>query len=168
MSINLPWFTQFVQFMNWQNNVNLCKVCKKIAQSNSKRITCNKVPLSSIWFDHFLNSRVENLQIFVLLFGKFKTYKSHSEINWPLNVPRGFGLFWCRFQFQIWFPKLPHTHRLMCGSFHIQCDLISFEYRNWSQTFDVYLLFAILLGQIYQKLNYRLTNWPVHKLWICK
>ena len=38
-------------------------------------------------FDPFLDSRAEIHQIFSLfIFGKFKTSKSHSEINWPLKV----------------------------------------------------------------------------------
>jgi len=32
---------------------------------------------------------------------------------------------------------------------YIRIVLIGVEYRNWHQTLDVYLLFAILLGQIY-------------------
>ena len=41
-------------------------------------------------------------------------------------------------------------------SCHIQSALIDIEYQNWSQTLDVYLLFAILPRQIYKKkLNYR-------------
>ena len=43
--------------------------------------------------------------------------------------------------------------RLMCGSCHIQSVLIGVKYQNWRQTFDVYLLFDILLKQIHQKLN---------------
>ena len=38
---------------------------------------------------------------------------------------------------------------LMCGSCHIRSVLIGVKYQNWCQTLDVYLLFAILLGQIY-------------------
>ena len=37
----------------------------------------------------------------------------------------------------------------MCGSCHIQNILIGVEYQNCCQTFDVYLLFAIWMGQIY-------------------
>ena len=56
----------------------------------------------------------------------------------------------------------------MSGSSHIQSVLIGVEYRNCRQK-DAYLLFAILLGQIKSKLNYRqLTSWPVYKLQICK
>ena len=51
----------------------------------------------------------------------------------------------------------------MSGSSHIPSVLIGVEYRNCHRTLDVYLLFAILLGQIKSKLN---TNWPVHKLQI--
>ena len=39
------------------------------------------------WFDHFLVSRPEICQISFFFFGKFKSSKRHSEINWPL-VPR--------------------------------------------------------------------------------
>ena len=38
----------------------------------------------SFWFNHFLDSRAEIHQIFAMVFWKFKTSKSHSEINWPL------------------------------------------------------------------------------------
>ena len=50
MSINLPEFTQFVQPMNWQNN--LFEFVWKIAQSISKRITCRKLWLSLYCFHH--------------------------------------------------------------------------------------------------------------------
>ena len=42
------------------------------------------MPLS-FWLDHFLDSRAEIHQIFAGFFGKLKTSKSHSEINWPLQ-----------------------------------------------------------------------------------
>ena len=42
---------------------------------------------------------------------------------------------------------------LVYGSCHIQSDLNFVKYRNWSQTLDVYLLFAILLGKIYLKIT---------------
>jgi len=45
----------------------------------------------------------------------------------------------------------------MSGSSHIQSDLIGGEYWNCRQTLEVYLLFAILLGQTKSKLNYRLV-----------
>lgn len=53
----------------------------------------------------------------------------------------------------------------MTGSSHIQSVLIGVEYRNCCRTLDVYLLFALLLGQIKSKLNYRLVT---YKLQICK
>ena len=40
------------------------------------------------WFDHFLDSRAEICQIFRWFFGKFKTPRRHSEINWPLENPQ--------------------------------------------------------------------------------
>ena len=39
-----------------------------------------------LWFDHFLDSRAEICQIFRWFFGKFKTSKRRSEINWPLET----------------------------------------------------------------------------------
>ena len=36
-----------------------------------------------------------------------------------------------------------------CGSCHIWIVLIGVEYQNWCRNLDVYLLFAILLGQIH-------------------
>ena len=49
----------------------------------------------------------------------------------------------------------------MSGSSHIQSVLIGVEYRNCRPTLDVYLLFAILLGQIKSKLNYRLVTYKL-------
>ena len=40
----------------------------------------------------------------------------------------------------------------LSGSSHIQSLLIGVEYRNCRQTLDVYLLFAIRMGQIQSKL----------------
>ena len=47
----------------------------------------------------------------------------------------------------------------MTGSSHIQSVLVGVKYQNCCQTLDVYLLFAILLGQIKSKLNYRLVTY---------
>ena len=47
------------------------------------------------------------------------------------------------------------------GSSHIRSVLIGVEYRNCRQYLDVYLLFAILLGQIKSKLNYRLLTYKL-------
>ena len=41
---------------------------------------------------------------------------------------------------------------LLSGSSHIQSVLIGIEYRNYCQTLNVYLLFAIWMGQIQLKL----------------
>ena len=51
----------------------------------------------------------------------------------------------------------------MCGSCHVQNVPIGVKYQNQRQTVDVYLLFAILLGQIYQKLDYRLVTYKEQK-----
>ena len=53
---------------------------------------------------------------------------------------------------------------LMSGSSHIQSVLIGVEYRNCHQTLDVYLLFAILLGQMKSKVNYRLVTYKLASL----
>jgi len=37
------------------------------------------------WFNNFLNSSAEIVQIFALVFRKIKDSKSRSEINWTLN-----------------------------------------------------------------------------------
>ena len=50
---------------------------------------------------------------------------------------------------------------LMSGSSHIRSVLIVVEYRNCRRTLDVYLLFAILLGKIKSKLNYRLVTYKL-------
>ena len=44
--------------------------------------------------------------------------------------------------------------RLMCGSSRIRNVLIGVKYRNCRWTLDVYLLFAIWMGQIQSKLIY--------------
>ena len=46
----------------------------------------------------------------------------------------------------------------MSGSSHIQSVLIGVEYRNCRRTLDVYLIFAIHLGQIKSKVNYRFVT----------
>ena len=50
--------------------------------------SCKKVP-SLCWFDHFLVSRAEICQNFVVFLENLKTSKRHSEIIWPLVT----GLF---------------------------------------------------------------------------
>ena len=55
----------------------------------------------------------------------------------------------------------------MSGSSHIQSVLIGVEYQNCRATLDVYLLFAILLGQRKSKVNYRLVTYKLD-LQICK
>ena len=44
---------------------------------------------------------------------------------------------------------------------HIQNVLIGVKYRNCCQTVDVYLVFAILLGQIISKINQRLVTYKL-------
>ena len=56
------------------------------------------------------------------------------------------GPLWALLKMFVILLKLP---TLMSGSCHIQSVQIGAEYRNWRRTLDVYLLFAILLGQIY-------------------
>ena len=51
--------------------------------------------------------------------------------------------------------------KLITGSSHIQSVIIGVEYLNCCQTLDVYLLFAILLGQTKSKLNYRLVTYKL-------
>jgi hypothetical protein len=53
---------------------------------------------------------------------------------------------------------------LMSSSSHIQSILIGVEYQTFQQTLDVYLLFAILLGQIKSELNYRLVTYKLASL----
>ena len=50
---------------------------------------------------------------------------------------------------------------LMSGSSHIRSALIGVEYCNWCQTWNVYLLFSVLMGQIYQKLIDRLVTYKL-------
>ena len=45
----------------------------------------------------------------------------------------------------------------MSGSSHIGSVLISVEYQNCQQTFDVYLRFAIWIGKLNQ--NYKFVIW---------
>ena len=50
---------------------------------------------------------------------------------------------------------------LMSGSSHIRIVLIGIKYRNCCRTLGVYLLFAILLGYIESKLNYRSVTYKL-------
>ena len=52
----------------------------------------------------------------------------------------------------------------MSGSSHIQSVLTVVEYRNHSQTLDVYLHFAIWMGQIQSKLIYMFDTYELASL----
>ena len=52
----------------------------------------------------------------------------------------------------------------MSGSSHIQSVLIGVEYRNCCPTLDVYLLFAISMGQIQSKLIYKFVTYGLASL----
>ena len=58
-------------------------------------------------------------------------------------------------------PFLKVKLSFMSGSSHIGSVLIGVEYQNCRQTLNVYLLFAILLGQIKSKLNDRLVTYKL-------
>ena len=60
----------------------------------------------------------------------------------------------------LWFRQLSSSF-FMSGSSHIQNVLIGVKCWNCCQTLDVYLLFAILFGQIKSKLNYRLVTYKL-------
>ena len=53
---------------------------------------------------------------------------------------------------------------LMSGSSHIRFVLIGVEYRNCCRTLDVYLLFAIWMGQIQSKLIYIFVTYGLASL----
>ena len=53
---------------------------------------------------------------------------------------------------------------LMSGSSHIQSVLIGVEYCNYRRTLDVYLLFAIWMGQIQLKLIYIFVTYVLASL----
>ena len=50
------------------------------------------------------------------------------------------------------------------GSCHIRSVLIAIEYQNCRQTLDVYLLFAIWMGQIQSKLIYIFVTYGLASL----
>ena len=50
----------------------------------------------------------------------------------------------------------------MSGSSHIRSVLIGVEYRNYYQTLDVYLLFAIWMGQMPNPIK---ADLPICNLW---
>ena len=50
------------------------------------------------------------------------------------------------------------------GSSHIQSALIGVKYRNCRPTLDVYLLFAIWMGQIQSKLIYIFVTYGLARL----
>ena len=53
---------------------------------------------------------------------------------------------------------------LMSSSSHIRSVLIGVEYRNCRRTLDVYLLFAIWIGQIQSKLIYIFVTYGLTSL----
>ena len=52
----------------------------------------------------------------------------------------------------------------MCGSSHIRGGLNGAEYQNFCQTLDVYLLFAIWIGQVKSKLIYIFVTYGLSSL----
>ena len=44
---------------------------------------------------------------------------------------------------------ISESFSLLRGSSHIRSVLIGIKYQNWHQALDVYLLTAVLLGEIY-------------------
>jgi hypothetical protein len=52
----------------------------------------------------------------------------------------------------------------MSGSSHIQSVLIGVEYQNCCQTLEVYLLFAVWMGQIQSKLIYIFVTYELASL----
>ena len=54
----------------------------------------------------------------------------------------------------------------MSGSFHIRSVLIGVEYQNLRRTLDVYLLFAIWMGQIQSKLIYMFVTYGLASLYV--
>ena len=53
---------------------------------------------------------------------------------------------------------------VMSSSFHIRSVLIGGEYRNYRQILDIYLLFAIWMGQIQLKLIYIFVTYGLASL----
>ena len=89
------------------------------------------------------------------------TYTKIEKNNWVLSC---IIYLWMKNKQKIQFatPKDYWIQRfLMSSSSHIQGVLIGVKYRNCRRTLDVYLLFAILLGQIKLKLNYRLVTYKL-------
>ena len=58
-------------------------------------------------------------------------------------------------------PNCRNIQKFMSGSSHIRNVLIGVEYWNCCRTLNVYLLFAILLGHITSKVNYRLETYKL-------
>ena len=84
-----------------------------------------------LWFDHFLDSGAEICQIFCWFFGKFKTSKRHSEINWPL-VQRKTSLpykCWATQSFQLASFVKPFGNRSF-GITHICLEKMKIQIQN--------------------------------------
>ena len=93
-----------------------------------------------------------------------KSFKSYIPTIVDQNsIPWQPSLVFLRRTLQYSQPQQSHRYQLMSGSSHIRSVLIGVEYRNCRRTLDVYLLFAILLGQIKSKLNYRLVTYISYK-----
>ena len=52
----------------------------------------------------------------------------------------------------------------MSGSSHLRSVLIGVKYRNFRRTLDVYLLYAIWMGQIQSKLIYTFVTYGLASL----
>ena len=73
-----------------------------------------------LWFDHFLDSCWNLLNFFVVFFGKFKTSKSHSEINWPLKKH-------CPDNWEVMMRMEQHTETRKCEPFY-PVNQVSWKY----------------------------------------
>ena len=86
-----------------------------------------------------------------------------------VGVPRkrrDLAILWCELVFCNFRelkkqPLLHDFYTFISGSSHIGSVLIGVEYQNYCRTLDIYLHFAILLGQIESKLNYKLVTYKL-------
>ena len=92
-------------------------------------------------FDHFLFSRSEICQIFRWFFGKFKTPKRHSEMNWPLV-----GMFFYKKPPKTYL-NLHHDPRvLICllkfSGTILEYLFVSIEFKFWRPTKNIHIAFS--------------------------
>ena len=127
---------------------------KNKSESDNVRdyLTYNKVPLS-FWFNHFLDSRAEIHQFFVLFFGKCKTSKSQFIFYRKATIYHKY--YFINILLSIIFPMFQIDHLLQMVPM-VVCRNFCFEVQNSYKIIGFVLRLQITIGNLF--------SWP-QQIW---